>query len=238
MAPRRTGRLTNGGGYRIVPPRAWIAFGLAVLLMSGPGAMAQTTSGGSESHAAIAAQIEQRVDVAALLAQCPADLSDRMSDRFDVLKSECAESPSSCLAQCLDGDSSDACFGLARWFQLGEGEDDRPHETLFARACTLHRASGCTNRAAGMLNFHGDAALLHPDGEETVGDCVARTFRETCEAGDSWGCTMYGYQLYSGENVPKDLGQAKSVLTEAVSYTHLTLPTTCRVCRSRWSPCH
>ena len=23
-----------------------------------------------------------------------------------------------------------------------------------------------------------------------------------------------------------------------VSYTHLTLPTTCRVCRSRWSPYH
>ena len=25
---------------------------------------------------------------------------------------------------------------------------------------------------------------------------------------------------------------------DAVSYTHLTLPTTCRVCRSRWSPYH
>ena len=25
---------------------------------------------------------------------------------------------------------------------------------------------------------------------------------------------------------------------EAVSYTHLTLPTTCRGCRSRWSPYH
>ena len=24
----------------------------------------------------------------------------------------------------------------------------------------------------------------------------------------------------------------------AVSYTHLTLPTMSRVCRSRWSPCH
>mgnify|MGYP001818674626 CR=1 FL=1 len=27
-------------------------------------------------------------------------------------------------------------------------------------------------------------------------------------------------------------------VVRAVSYTHLTLPTTCRVCRSRWSPCH
>ena len=26
--------------------------------------------------------------------------------------------------------------------------------------------------------------------------------------------------------------------SNAVSYTHLTLPTTCRGCRSRWSPYH
>ena len=26
--------------------------------------------------------------------------------------------------------------------------------------------------------------------------------------------------------------------SEAVSYTHLTLPTTCNLCRSRWSPYH
>ena len=26
--------------------------------------------------------------------------------------------------------------------------------------------------------------------------------------------------------------------TQSVSYTHLTLPTTCRGCRSRWSPYH
>ena len=26
--------------------------------------------------------------------------------------------------------------------------------------------------------------------------------------------------------------------TGPVSYTHLTLPTTCNLCRSRWSPCH
>ena len=25
---------------------------------------------------------------------------------------------------------------------------------------------------------------------------------------------------------------------KAVSYTHLTLPTTCNLCRSRWSPSH
>ena len=29
-----------------------------------------------------------------------------------------------------------------------------------------------------------------------------------------------------------------AVVTLAVSYTHLTLPTTCNLCRSRWSPDH
>ena len=31
---------------------------------------------------------------------------------------------------------------------------------------------------------------------------------------------------------------AQRVAEWAVSYTHLTLPTTCRGCRSRWSPYH
>ena len=33
------------------------------------------------------------------------------------------------------------------------------------------------------------------------------------------------------------IGDTKAI-AETVSYTHLTLPTTCRVCRSRWSPYH
>ena len=34
------------------------------------------------------------------------------------------------------------------------------------------------------------------------------------------------------------LPQLKSFDSAPVSYTHLTLPTTCRGCRSRWSPYH
>ena len=48
---------------------------------------------------------------------------------------------------------------------------------------------------------------------------------------------------YEGEESSKNVfytGAApnQQAIPAAVSYTHLTLPTTCRVCRSRWSPYH
>ena len=42
-------------------------------------------------------------------------------------------------------------------------------------------------------------------------------------------------EQYGGSGLP--LSAACAVL-EAVSYTHLTLPTTLNSCSSRWSPCH
>ena len=57
-------------------------------------------------------------------------------------------------------------------------------------------------------------------------------------------------QDYSGEIKPTTLGVGDKAVTvggensypfhtfEAVSYTHLTLPTTLCMCRSRWSPYH
>ena len=30
----------------------------------------------------------------------------------------------------------------------------------------------------------------------------------------------------------------RNITYDPVSYTHLTLPTTCNLCRSRWSPYH
>ena len=38
------------------------------------------------------------------------------------------------------------------------------------------------------------------------------------------------------EAMVKELGIEEAI--DAVSYTHLTLPTTCTRCRSRWSPYH
>ena len=40
------------------------------------------------------------------------------------------------------------------------------------------------------------------------------------------------------ESIPRANLYSVAIGVSAVSYTHLTLPTTCRVCRSRWSPYH
>ena len=40
-----------------------------------------------------------------------------------------------------------------------------------------------------------------------------------------------------GKSSPKDVAK-EAVEAQPVSYTHLTLPTTCTRCRSRWSPYH
>ena len=46
----------------------------------------------------------------------------------------------------------------------------------------------------------------------------------------------FKYVFYSRLMVFGTIGVAS--ILEAVSYTHLTLPTKCRKCRSRWSPYH
>ena len=38
--------------------------------------------------------------------------------------------------------------------------------------------------------------------------------------------------------IPLKIFRTKAAWFEAVSYTHLTLPTTLHECRSRWSPYH
>ena len=44
--------------------------------------------------------------------------------------------------------------------------------------------------------------------------------------------------LYGGEQECKVVWGSNEEAVEAVSYTHLTLPTTGSLCRSRWSPYH
>ena len=55
---------------------------------------------------------------------------------------------------------------------------------------------------------------------------------------------VFGYDSFrpGQEDIVRRLLDGQDVLavmpTGAVSYTHLTLPTTCLSCRSRWSPYH
>ena len=47
-----------------------------------------------------------------------------------------------------------------------------------------------------------------------------------------------GQAIYDGEIQIEDINAVRCDNTDAVSYTHLTLPTIAAECRSRWSPYH
>ena len=86
-------------------------------------------------------------------------------------------------------------------------------------------------------NQNQDAQKPDTEGEEAIPtyDVVLRVRRynpefETEAHWDEWPLTMYG--------TDRVLDALHKVKWEPVSYTHLTLPTTSRRCRSRWSPYH
>lgn len=84
-------------------------------------------------------------------------------------------------------------------------------EALFLRACKLGIVSGCTNRAAAMINLKAD--------DEKAVKCAVDTFEKTCEQDDPWGCTMFAYALVAGQGGrPKDLDKALQVLSKSCKY--------------------
>jgi hypothetical protein len=138
--------------------------------------------------------------------RCPADVM-KSDMRINSLGDEqCGgEALPECFRRCRARDV-DACFWLASALQAAE-VDSRASEALYQRACLLGEPSGCTNRAAGMLYFDGDA--------REVRRCANRTFEKTCGFDDSWGCTMYGRALHEGLGVRRDDTRALEVLEKA-----------------------
>ena len=84
-------------------------------------------------------------------------------------------------------------------------------EALFQRACSLGVASGCTNRAAGMLRAAGTS-------DHRLDQCAAATFAKACELEDPWACTMYASHLVRGAGVNKDAKLALRVLEKSCKY--------------------
>jgi hypothetical protein len=84
-----------------------------------------------------------------------------------------------------------------------KGPEERS-EALFLRACSLGIASGCTNRAAGIMmdEEHRPGAL----------ECASRTFDAMCQRDDPWACTMLAFNLERGLGIARDLTRALEVL--------------------------
>lgn len=139
---------------------------------------------------------------------CPADVMAVVPLEWHYSLADCQADLEACRARCEAGNGNE-CFAVAQSVQALR-TDAIIAEALFLRACRLGIATGCTNRAAGMINFDPSNPVVNA--------CAARTFRMSCERDDPWGCTMYGYHLMYGLGLPKDLDIATRMLARACTF--------------------
>ena len=144
------------------------------------------------------------------LNRCPAESSPlqqiSIPQNYNNKLSNCKTDQLGCYQSCLDNDGF-ACYFSA--LSLEEAKYTIPAQQLFQRSCELGVASGCTNRAAGMLYF---TELLTAKQK----DCIFSTFEKTCDWKDPWGCTMYADQLVSMEK--PNYNKALDVLNYSCEY--------------------
>lgn len=94
----------------------------------------------------------------------------------------CGENLSSCLEGCKDSDGT-SCDSAGIVVAEDAPGDQGRSTALFARACLLGNASGCTNWATKGL-------ARRPELQER--SCYLPVFKATCEGGhDAWGCSMW-----------------------------------------------
>jgi TPR repeat protein len=140
---------------------------------------------------------------------CPFEVFPKVENEKFYPFESCAENADICLEKCKENDGA-ACYSLAVAIQMKKGAEQDISEYLFLRACKLGVISGCTNRAARILNDNpNDAKLVK---------CAADTFEKSCEKDDPWGCTMFGFILHQGITRPQDDERALQVLSKSCKY--------------------
>ncbi len=134
---------------------------------------------------------------------CPSEIMPKSEALYRVPRIRCSKGEfNSCLSKCEDAEAG-ACYGLAQSL-LQEGASRPAAEVLYQQACKLGIASGCTNRAAGMLKQRQD--------DPRTQACAAETFAKACSLDDPWACTMYALHLSRGLGVKRDPDLALKVL--------------------------
>ena len=142
-------------------------------------------------------------------AVCPALLMPSRAATDTTEDESCYRAPTAaCLARC-ESDSAGSCYWLGQALMQRKAPD-RAYEVLFQRSCKLGQASGCTNRAAGMLVEQSDALPAQ--------QCAARTFEKTCALDDPWGCTMLGLHLSRGLGVAPNPKRALEVMRKSCKF--------------------
>ncbi len=137
---------------------------------------------------------------------CPFDIFPKKIDESVYIADKCDKDATVCLENCKKNDGM-ACYTLAVMIQIKKTPNQDYSEALFLRACKLGVISGCTNRAARILNDKSD--------DEKAVECAVDTFEKTCENNDPWGCTMLGFAFYSGQGRPQDFEKALKILPKA-----------------------
>ena len=140
--------------------------------------------------------------------KCPTELIAQNENRDYLMGNDCKPGKlASCLSRCSASDGG-ACYWLG--YELQTHGLPRASELLYQRSCKLGVVSGCTNRAAGMLD---DSPK-----DSRVQACAAATFAKACSFDDPWGCTMYAFHLSRGIGVAQDRELALKMLGKSCKY--------------------
>jgi TPR repeat protein len=134
--------------------------------------------------------------------RCPADAFPGVEKPLSYDRDDCVSNLEQCLERC-QSDDANACYLSALRVQEIKAPMEYS-EALFLKACSLGVASGCTNRAAGIM------VQMRDDSVPWL--CVNRTFEAMCRIDDPWACTMWGSSLLYGRGIPADVERARQVL--------------------------
>lgn len=140
---------------------------------------------------------------------CPFEIFPKVIDESPFIPTRCDKDAMVCLEDCKKNDGR-ACYTLALMIQKKKTPFQNYSEALFLRSCKLGVISGCTNRAAAIINDKSD--------DEKAVKCAVNTFEKTCENDDPWGCTMFGFVLHRGIGRPKDDEKALKALSKSCKF--------------------
>jgi TPR repeat protein len=143
--------------------------------------------------------MDSSVEFAALRDMCPSTVVPGKAVASGYAAGKCSDGPLKCFEECK-ANNGGSCYALALLIEKNDDSAGDYPDRLHLRACELSIVSGCTNRAARMLEQYPD--------DKKIEKCTADTFEKTCSLEDPWGCNMYALALTAGKGREINLEEA------------------------------
>lgn len=189
----------------------WCRIAVAYACLLGAGTSCTRGSARHEGEGATTGEL--KVPRPLMIRRVPSPAMGCIADTLGDLESElnrpeaCPEEgdPKPCARACDGGDAT-ACYlrGIAL-------EDDKhapagQSTEMYRRSCAFGLAIGCTNYGADLLN-----------GDDPVDwNCTRRIFEKACDAGDPWGCGMFGRMVIDADDAgPSERKRGRAILERA-----------------------